>query len=45
MSYILQVDFPFEGPWESAMTTALKLMNMKNPLRQPSLKGFLLKQA
>ena len=24
MSYILQVDFPFEGPWESAMTTAMQ---------------------
>ena len=24
MSYILQVDFPFEGPWESAMTAAMQ---------------------
>ncbi|NLA88901.1 MAG: monooxygenase [Alcaligenaceae bacterium] len=24
MSYILQVDFPFEGPWESAMTEAMQ---------------------
>ncbi|MDO5668098.1 MAG: monooxygenase [Alcaligenaceae bacterium] len=24
MSYILQVDFPFDGPWESAMVTAMQ---------------------
>ena len=24
MSYILQVDFPFDGPWESAMTVAMR---------------------
>lgn len=24
MSYILQVDFPFEGPWEKDMTAAMQ---------------------